>query len=174
MTYWTPLVVEGVRHDLSHLEPFEFYAVPNGSDTPVTISVRFHDHCFTQAFSAELHASPIVTNQTSRNEQRAFDPRRYALSLNLPELVRSLAGKRISSTRKQNLVRIELANGVDYGIFFTLRRESARRCSLFVVSAYALDRPRQSVVTTGEMHFTVTLALVLKGKVPNFPPKRRN
>ena len=90
----------------------------------------------------------------------------------MPELVRSLDGKKIASTDRDNLVRIELMDGRDYGIFFTLRRESPRRCKLFVVSAYLLDRPRQSVVKTGEMKFNTAVARVLKGQRPQFPPRR--
>ena len=169
MPFWNPLVVDGTPVDLSHLEPFEFSVVPKDWNAPATISVSFHDHCFTETFDAARHAAAIITSQASRHERRAFDPIRYALSRQLPGFVRGLDGQRIASTQQHNLVRIELADGKDYGIFFTLRRESPKRCGLFVVSAYALDRPRQSVVVTGEMRFNVAVAMVLAGRKPKFP-----
>ena len=40
-----------------------------------------------------------------------------------------------------------------------------------MVSAYPLERG-QRVAATGEMKFTVALALVMQGKKPKFPPGR--
>jgi hypothetical protein len=95
------------------------------------------------------------------------------MSLYLPALIRDLENKRISSTRNGNLVRVELAGGQDYGIFFTLKKQSQKHCVLYVVSAYPLNRPRQQIVATGEMKFAVAVALVLDGKRPKFPSKPR-
>jgi hypothetical protein len=169
MSYWSPLRIDGVDVDLSHLEPFEFSIVPKGSSSPATISVSFHDHCFTETFDPSRHARPLTLPLSSRHEQRAFDPDRHALSKRLPDIVRELDGQRIAGTDRENLVKITLADGRDYGVFFTLRRESARRCGLFVVSAYILDRPRQSVVRTGEMRFNVAVAIVLANRRLRFP-----
>lgn len=171
MPFWSPLVVAGKPVSLEHLEPFEFSVIPKGLQVSATISVRFHDHCFTETFDPARHDTPILSAQASRHEQRAFDPVRYQLSHQLPGLIRGLDGKRIASTNQDNLVRFEQEQGGDYGVFFTLRRESPKRCGLFVVSAYLLDRPRQTIVTTGEMRFNVAVAMVLEGRRPKFPPR---
>lgn len=174
MAYWAPITVGDQTLALAHLEPFEFQVVPKGWNSPATLSVSFHDHCFTETFDPTRHDVALATSQASLHERRAFCPIRYQMSYQLPAFVRGLDGKRVASTRSQNLVRIELANGAEYGVFFTLKREGKRRCGLFVVSAFVLDRPRQSVVTTGEMNFNVAVGMVLDGRQPRFPPRRRN
>jgi hypothetical protein len=167
MTYWLPISVDGVSYDLAHLEPFEFQVVPKGWTDPATVSVRFHDHCFTETFDPARHTKPIQTKQASKHEWRAFDADRYNRSLTLPQIVRSLATRRIASTRESNLVFIETGTGDRYVVFFTLRG-ARRRAELFVVSAYVWTR-RDPPATTGEMRFDVALAKVLRGEKPRFP-----
>lgn len=170
MPYWMPIAVDGGLIDLSHLEPFELSVMPAGAFEAVTISVRFHDHCFTETYDPERHDGFVVTSQASRHERRAFNPERYRLSRFLPEIIGEIETKRIASTREGNMVRVTLTDGRIYPVFFTLRRENARRLSMFVVSAYAWtrhDRP----ATTGEMTFRVAVAKVLKGEKPRFPAR---
>jgi hypothetical protein len=170
MPYWSPLIIDNAEIDLSHLEPFEFSIVPVGFEVSATVSVRFHDHCFTVNYDSELHLHPIRSSQASSAELRAFSAQRYELSKLLPGIIRQLDGQRIASTREGNMVRITLQDGRTYPVFFTLRRESARRAALFVVSAYLWDRPSPPA-TTGAMRFNVALAKVLRGEKPKFPAK---
>jgi hypothetical protein len=170
MPYWSPLIVDDAEIDLSHLEPFEFKVAPAGFEAEATVSVRFHDHCFTENYDSERHILPVRSSQASSAESRAFSTERYELSKLLPGIVRQLDGQRIASTREGNMVRITLQDGRTYPVFFTLRRESARRAALFVVSAYLWDRP-SSPATTGAMRFNVALAKVLRGEKPKFPAK---
>jgi hypothetical protein len=171
--YWKPLIIDGQRYDLSHLKPFEFAVTPKGWNETTRMSVRFHDHCFTEKYDPNHHMSKLISSQQSKHEERAFDQLRYQMSFQLPELIRGLENKRISSTRNGNLVRVELADGQEYGVFFTLKKEAHNRCILYVVSAYPLSRPRQKIIVTGEMKFNVAVGLVLKGKRPKFPVKPR-
>jgi hypothetical protein len=171
MPYWSPLIIDGAAVDLSHLEPFEFLVMPTGGTQHATISVRFHDHCFTETFDPAKHDTPIASNQASRHEKRAFDMDRYNLSFALPDAIRSFDGVRFGATRRGNFVRVTLNDGRTYPIFFTLRHEGGRHVALFVVSAYALDRPTQ-VIETGEMRFNVAIAKLLKGEKLRFPPYR--
>ena len=168
MTYWQPLVIDGETIDLSHLEPFEFQVLPAQSDAPATVSVRFHDHCFTETFDPAKHAAPLRSSQASLHEQRAFCRERYDLSLALPGIIRDLDGRRVASTREGNLVRITLADGRTYPMFFTLRLSGRRRIEMFVVSAYHWTRATPPA-DTGEMKFNVAVAKVLKGEKPKFP-----
>jgi hypothetical protein len=173
MPYWRPLVVNGVAIDLSHLEPFPFQVFPTGSEKPATIHVTFNNHCFSKGFDASRHRAPLPATHVSPAERgkRGFEPTRYELSKSLPALVREFDGRRIAQTSKGTLVRIALADGRDYGIFFKLEKTGSTTCEMFVMSAYTPDEGKR-VVATGEMRFNVAVALVLAGKKPKFPPGR--
>jgi hypothetical protein len=171
MPYWKPIRVGAEEFSLTHLEPFTFVLTPNGWNKQAGVSVRFNDHCFTEKFDGARHDKPLISQHASNHEHRAFCPIRYELSKNLPAFVRGMDGKRVAQTREGNLVRIELANGANYGVFFTLRREDANRCGLFVVSAYPFEKSKKVVAITGEMRFNVAVALVLDGRRPKFPPR---
>ena len=170
MTYWTPLIVDGVAIDLAHLEPFEFQMAPRDWTELATISVRFTDHCFTEAFDPRHHTAVVVTSQSSPSESRGFAPDRYELSKLLPGILSSLGAKRVASTREGNLVYVELAGGARYAVFFTLRRHNPRRAELFVVSAYPMEEGRRPA-DTGSMRFDLALAKVLRGERPKFPAR---
>jgi hypothetical protein len=172
MPFWSELIVEGEATDLSHLEPFQFVVVPIGLEGDATISVRFHDHCFTEIFDPAKHGSAIRTNQASSSEMRAFSAKRYELSKLLPNIVRQMDGQKIASTREGNMVKVTLQNGQTYPVFFTLRRAGKRRVDLFLVSAYVWDKPA-APATTGSMKFNLAVAKVLKGERPVFPSKEQ-
>lgn len=172
MLYWKPLTINGITIDLSHLEPFEFQILPKGSMERATIRVVFDDHCFSEEFEAARHGTPLPATHVSSHEERGFDADRYELSKLLPVQVREFDGKRIAQTRTGTLVRITLADGREYAIFFTLSKAGAAACEMFVMSAYPLERPKKSVVATGEMKFNVAVALVFSGKKPKFLPGR--
>ncbi|MBB1248605.1 hypothetical protein [Rhizobium sp. G21] len=140
MAYWLPLDINGFAIDLSHLEPFEFTVLPKGGDTEATVSVRFHDHCFTETFDATKHSSVMTTGHASSHEQRSFSPTRYELSKRLPSIILELPQRRICWTRQGNLVRITTDDGKVYPVFFTLRRAGGGRLELFFVSAYEWTR----------------------------------
>jgi len=172
MAYWKPLVIDGNFVDLAHLEPFEFQIIPTGLKDPATIRVAFNNHCFSEAFDAARHKTPLPTTHVAPHETRGFDPLRYELSKLLPAEVRAFDGKRVAQTRSGPLVRVTLNDGREYAIFFTLKKMKAWICEMFVMSAYPLDRPKHQVIATGEMKFNVAVALVLAGKKPKFPPRR--
>lgn len=171
MPFWKPLKIGSDEYSLSHLEPFIFSVIPKHQNVDVNIYVRFNDHCFTENFDPKKHSEELKTTTSSHHERRAFCPIRYELSKNLPDLIRALDGRRISQTRNGDLVRVEMAGGRSYGIFFTLRREGPNSCRLFVMSAYPFASDRKVVAVTGEMKFNVAVALVLQGKAPKFPPR---
>jgi hypothetical protein len=170
MAYWLPLHIDGVAIDLSHLEPFEFSVLPKGSDVEATVSVRFHDHCFTETFDGARHTGHVITTHASTHERRAFSSHRYELSKRLPSIILDLPQRRICSTRQGNLVRITTEDAKVYPVFFTLRHAGGRRMELFVVSAYEWTRD-EKIATTGEMKFTVAIAKILRGEKPRFPPQ---
>jgi hypothetical protein len=170
MPYWSPLIDDGVIYDLSHLEPFEFPIIPIGMTDAITLSVRFHDHCFTEEFDPARHVAVCVTNQSSKHEKRAFAPDRYSLSFHLPRIIRNLSGQKIASTREGNLVKITLADGRSYPMFFTLRYSSGRRVEMFVVSAYEWTKANKPA-TTGQMKFSLVVGKIARREKPKFPPR---
>lgn len=170
MPYWSGLIVEGEAIDLSHLEPFEFLVVPIGLESDATMSVRFHDHCFTETYDRAKHPSAIRTNQASSSEMRAFSRERHELSKLLPVIIREMDGQKIASTREGNMVKVTLQNGKTYPVFFTMRRAGKRRVELFVVSAYVWDKSAPPA-TTGSMKFNLAVAKILKGEKPAFPSR---
>ena len=172
MPYWKPLIIDGREINLDHLEPFSFPIVPKGWADGALVRVAFNNHCFTEKFAKELHGTPLSIAHVPAHEERGFDQTRYELSKELPAQIRSLDGQRIAQTRTSTLVRVTLASGLVYGIFFVLRRREKALCELFVLSAYPLERAVRSIVTTGEMKFNVAVAKVLEGKKLKFPPGR--
>ena len=61
-------------------------------------------------------------------------------------------------------MRVTLGGRREYAIVFTLKKTRPSICEMFVMSAYALDRPKHQVIATGEMKFNVPVALALAGK----------
>jgi hypothetical protein len=171
MSYWPQIFIKGDFLDLSHLEPFDFEVVPVGFKVAAQISVKFHDHCFTETFDPKRHEHPIRTRHGASMESRAFSITRYQLSKQLPEIILRLGGKRVASTREGNLVTIELSDGTIYPVFFTLKRQNALRANLYVVSAYPWERDGKPV-TTGEMRFNLVVAKILRGERLSFPRGR--
>ena len=171
MPYWKPLTIDGVSIDLSHLEIFEFEMLPTGSPNKATIRVIFNNHCFSETYDTAVHAASLPATHTSAHETRGFDPERYELSKSLRGHIERFPGQRIAQTRTGTLVKVTLADGRDYGIFFTLKRLHASVCELFVVTAYPLDAHRR-VAITGKMRFNLIVAKVLDGKKPKFPNGR--
>ena len=170
MGYWPLLIISGNKTSLSHLEPFEFQCLPRDYSEPVTLSVRFNDHCFTTGFDPLKHdpLDILPAILVAKTEKRVFCRERYKFSLFLPELIKALGCKRIASTRDGNLVRIESPDGQTYAIFFTLRKQNAARVNLFVVSAYPIGTGKK-VAYTGEMKFDIALAKTLRGEKAKFP-----
>lgn len=170
MGYWPLLIISGGATSLSHLEPFEVQCLPRDYAQPITLNVRFNDHCFTTRFDPVKHdpLDILPALLVSKTEKRVFCPDRYNLSFHLPELIKTFGSKRIASTRDGNLVRVESPDGQTYAIFFTLRKQSAERVNLFVVSAYPIQ-PGKKVADTGEMKFDIALAKILRGEKAKFP-----
>jgi len=170
MSYWPKLLIDGNEIDLSHLEPFDFQSLPRGSTTNARLQVRFNDHCFSRTFEMATdniaHLLPVAF--CGKFEKRVFCTDRYRLSRHLPRFIKALGNKRIASTREGNLVRIEIPDGRQYAIFFTLRRIAAQEASLFVVSAYPLERGKRPA-DTGEMKFDIALAKILRSEKAKFP-----
>lgn len=101
MTRWADMQLGLTSYPLSHLEPFECEFVQSGTvdKAPVVYQmwVHFSHHCFTE--SPEPDDDPAFQYSAAPGRDiRTFDPTRYALSFWLPELVRSLVGRKCYHT----------------------------------------------------------------------------
>ncbi|MCA1297165.1 hypothetical protein [Stappia indica] len=127
-----------------HLAPrVETYEL--GGLGEIGVLIRYSCHCWTSKYDEALHDGGIRI--MDRGRARAFDPARYAASLELPELMRDLPHKRIYATRgDRNYGSYDAsrrdADGLFYTAYFALKARKGL-CGaapysfrLFVESAY--------------------------------------
>ena len=69
-------------------------------------------------------------------------------------------------------IHITLENGSDYAIFFHVKKQAVRLCSLFVMSAYPMNKPRAKVDLSRRMKFKTAVAKIATGRKPKFPLQR--
>lgn len=141
---WTNVEIAGTVYDLTHLS-FKVHCweieLKNKQKKLVHVDVKYSCHCFTRKpkQDEEFDESWVIMDHTQR---RLFDTMRYALSLELPEIIATLPGQKVFQTGHHNLVRVAAVNNAgaasDYFIFFELSR-SGKRMKLFVESAYTAD-----------------------------------
>lgn len=119
------LIVDGVRHDLSHLTAFPVEVPGKGRKpgTDLQVLVKFSNHVFTER---TLHRQSHDT-QDHCGTKRTFDPDRYNVSLRLPTIIaQRLADDALCFVSKdfgghENLVMIELEKGDTWLMVFCFR-----------------------------------------------------
>lgn len=178
LIYWkdhTPSASE--RYSLSHLHPFiQAIDLPASAKHParnVQLHVSFGLHTFTRAI--ELRDSDEQLYRDNR-EVRTFCPERYARSLDIPNIVRTLEQRRCEFARSPggpiNYVTVETKTRERYAVFFDLRRfkrVGPNAVHLMVQSAYVLD-PAKPAPGRGRITFHALLAHTLRGTIPRPPP----
>jgi hypothetical protein len=168
-----PIIYEGVRISLEHLEPITFGCPCADIHRDIRIGVTFLNHCFTEKFDRTKHSEAQIVIRDGGSRPRVFSPARYALSFRLRELVSSFPGKRVFQTAaSRNYVYaapLDIA-GKTYEVFFMLQRDKAKDLDLrlTVESAYPADgrlalrnRPRA-------IRFNVLAFKILKGEQIRF------
>ena len=119
------LTVDCVDYDLAHLTAFTV-AVPDKGREPgsdLRVLVKFSNHVFTER---TLHGRSHDTRD-HRGSKRTFDPDRYIMSLQLPEIIaQGLVDGAMCFVSKDfgghdNLVMIKLENGGSWSIVFCFR-----------------------------------------------------
>lgn len=173
--YHTPVFVGDQLHDLSHLAPFTFEVASAKVPRPLRINVRFTNHCFSEAFDPSKNPAnaPFIFDGQRR---RVFSPERYALSSQLPVLIRSLADPhaRVNQTAARRnwmyaaIVEVPTTD-TRYHTFFTLRRtvEERRRLQdldMVVESAYPVSPGQREPNILGRMSFLLLAGSVYLGK----------
>jgi hypothetical protein len=165
------IVFEGETVDLGHLDEFVMAVETQARPKGVTVRVRFSNHCYSERFDEALHADrPIVMDHKNK---RAFCPIRHAMSKQLPDLVRGLPESHVYMTPEANYVKIALAEGVEYRVYFNLRRAGGGiDLNLFVESAYAPDDDALAAAKMQKVRFKVLVDTVLSGKKLKFNHRR--
>lgn len=167
------LAVDGEAVDFTHLEPFTFTCVTEGRPDGAVISVSFSNHCFTESFVPEAHEGR-PTMRDDRGRERAFCPVRYGLSLRLPELVRALPAGQVFQTPEANYVRVQLDDGLEYRMYFNIRRAppgSDHHLRMFVESAYPPDGRALATRRMQKVRFKLVVDKLLKNQKLRFAPR---
>jgi|SRR5450830_548967 len=134
---------EGATYTFAHLQPLQLRVPLNAMGTVVVdMHVTFGCHCFTEFFDGSLHTPGHL--YTYKKEMRAFDPLRYACSLQLPILLQALIKGTIydvgeSYTYAAQITLPTAAGAKNYSIFFSLekdKRVQTPALRMFVKSAY--------------------------------------
>jgi hypothetical protein len=169
---------DGKHYPLNHVHPFRFEvvmpAMEGRPETIVIVEVGFGLHCFTRKIQ---HTDDPADLYGDAREQRTFCHQRYELSKQLGAIVRDLQARPCAFASSDNFVTVEVtaADGATlrYGVFFNLKRQSAKRDGnvvlLVVQSAYCLD-PGKPNPAKGKIRFNTLLGHALRGTRPK-PPR---
>lgn len=146
--FWKEFSLEGREYNLAHLHPFSFeFIVPEKGGKPeqrYLINVNFSLHCFTRGFK-ENETVPEEHCYADSREKRIICLDRYALSLELPRIIKDVGQRKCFHTGHDNFVTIELIDKAgeahDYTVFFAVSKAGRRKgLNLFVQSAYVAER----------------------------------
>ncbi len=169
MAYWKePLVVNGTVIDLAHLEPFTFAIIPTDFTHSVNIHVKFHNHCFSESITADTEQTVLQPPHGDSHQPRCFSQDRYELSKHLAALIKGFERKTVTRSSDGNLVRIELPEGRNYAIFFTLRKTPDRQCEMTVISAFCPENPKV-IADSGSMKFKLAVCKILRNQPLKMP-----
>ncbi len=176
---WEPAVVDGIAHDLSHLDPFDLeLSIPAKGDRPArhyAIHVSFSMHTFTRAPKAGERLDPARSYSSDR-ETRLFDLDRYNLSFRLRSIIEGLGSRKVFHTRHGTYVTVDVVGQdgrtAEYSVFFEVARADRRgRLRLYVRSAYVQDRiPRGRLQPRKPIKIGVIAHNVMAGR-PIRPPE---
>jgi hypothetical protein len=144
---WKAFQHDGNTCDLAHLHPrtfrFERPAEGNRPAEVYKVDTIFTSHCFTrQPKKAESYDKDML--YSDGYESRLFDFRRYELSKQLPEIVRTMAARKLyHNGNRRNFFTVEVIGEsgklVEYDIFFKVRKMAKGRLEMIVETAFVRD-----------------------------------
>jgi hypothetical protein len=164
---------------IEHLKPIHLLVETEARPRGVGILVQFSVHCYTEAAGWLLSSSEAPILLDERRQSRVYCPTRYALSKELPSIMRSIASRKVFITPEKNCmwtgVRPDGIAG-EYRVYFNLKKASrieGTELRLYVESAYAPDGNRALPVNKHQaVRFKVLVDAILSGKPVKFNPKR--
>jgi len=118
------------------------------------VETIFTSHCFTrQPQNTESYDKNLL--YSDGYESRLFDFRRYELSKQLPEILRTMPGRKpYHNNNRRNFFTVEVMaeNGslVEYDIFFKLRKAARGRLEMIVETAFVRDPEYDSIRPAGK------------------------
>lgn len=175
--FFPTLLVAGAPVNLNHLEPFQFLVATEARPDGATIDVRFSNHCFSEAYNANIHTGPIV-DVWDRGQHRVFSQKRYDFSLGLRSIIEALPTSPVFLTPEANFVRIVTPsdNGLnEYRVYFNARHgRDTSDVLLFIESAYPPDFSKQ-VLKPSQMtkvRFAVLVDKTIRGEKIKFQHRR--
>jgi len=157
------IVVEGKTYDVSHLQDTRFqFTIAETSECPeiqASMLMQFGSHCVSLGppMNKAFDFTRIGTDSKiidGRGIERCFCPDRYNLSINLPDIIRSLPeGRRCYFTGQDNWLTMEVLGpdgvGQFYEVFFNVRRMSSNAVRIYVESAYVRTENRRGNQPSG-------------------------
>ncbi|MGA9651593.1 hypothetical protein [Pedobacter sp.] len=157
MDYHQPIIIEGKEYQFGHLNPFDHFFYSETAKKQLCIEVKFSNHCFTEKCEDPTGHALILKDPGNRD--RVFCPIRYAISIDLPDIVREMleSNKPVWQTvHERNWVHtITIQTPVGpYHVFFEVRKASKgedANVKLFVESAYPEDPEKGPPEVQGKM-----------------------
>ena len=134
---------QGKLYVFDHLAPAQMQVSLNSQRTNfVDLHVTYGCHCFTEEFRNGFHTEHH--RYTYSGELRAFDPSRYACSLQLPLVVEAMLGGRVYHADKSYTyvaqITLPSADGTQsYSVFFSLEKDrqvERPALKMYIKSAY--------------------------------------
>lgn len=174
MISWKAFIHLGVEYDLSHLHPSRIqYVQPAKNGLPektYNVEISYSLHCFSK--SREPGCDPLL-NYSDARETRTFDPKRYELSKQLPQIIQELGQRRCMHTGKGNFFVIEVSvpnsANEEYEVYFDIERSPTKgMVRLFVQSAYVRDTTHGNRLSVTK---PISLYVILYNKLNGKPIK---
>ena len=170
---YAPFMVRGRRYDLSHLNTFEHTYVQEATtrdpERTFVVIVDFSDHCFTE--SRKVGDDPALQYGPKKRrlqDERTFHEGRWERSMQLPDLILSLMGRKLFHNRDRDDTKIYVrpdgsAQG-EYEVYINVRLDrTAGKIRLTVESAFVRDKHPQ--VRKGTVGFALLLYNASQGKM---------
>ncbi|WP_418115810.1 heat-shock protein (plasmid) [Xanthomonas oryzae pv. oryzae] len=180
--YFPPVVVNGQRVDLSHLDPLTITFESLKVGKALRVAVTFTNHCFSASYGEIPHppGDAVIRDGGGGGKMRTFCPTRYRLSKVLPDLIRSMPEKKVilaaHETTWVHTLTINDPSGL-YHLFLTIKRSSKEKrtwqdVDVIVESAY--HETRNAPTTTGSWRPFVVVCGEAYLANPHKPNKRRH
>jgi hypothetical protein len=163
---WRPFSYRGNVYTLVHLDEFEI-TVTDTAGTPRRISVTFGDHCFTKR---PVDPDPELVYPDSDRNPGHFCFDRYALSLALPDHIRTATRGQVWNAAGDSFAVIPIVDNADreivYRIVFSLERVKGLPVDLHLRVKTAYPADNTPFATFGSIRFRHLVALVARNQKP--------